>query len=84
MKYAMTQNQEISEIKARFFTLMSYEFRTCLNTILLSVEFLESTKNHSNNDEKDEYLQHIKASAEHMSKLLNEALINFRPDSQSK
>lgn len=73
------QSKELSELKARFFTLMSHEFRTSLNTILMSVELLE-TEEGEEPDERAHYHQQIKLAAEHMRNLLNEALENFQPD----
>ncbi|HIK32143.1 MAG TPA: hypothetical protein IGS17_12685 [Oscillatoriales cyanobacterium M59_W2019_021] len=72
-------SKELSELKARFFTLMSHEFRTSLNTILMSVELLE-TEDGEDPEDRAHYQQQIKLAAEHMRNLLNEALENFRPD----
>ncbi len=78
MQAQMTQEQESTKLKAHFYNLMSYEFRTCLNTILLSVEFLEAINSESAEDEEQgEYIQHIRVAAEHMRALLNEATNNF-------
>jgi signal transduction histidine kinase len=75
-------SKELSELKARFFTLMSHEFRTSLNTILMSVELLDTEDGEDGEDseERAHYHQQIKLAAEHMRNLLNEALENFRPD----
>jgi signal transduction histidine kinase len=72
-------SKELSELKARFFTLMSHEFRTSLNTILMSVELLDAEEG-EDTDDRAHYHQQIKLAAEHMRNLLNEALENFRPD----
>jgi signal transduction histidine kinase len=72
-------SRELSELKARFFTLMSHEFRTSLNTILMSVDLLE-VEDGEHEDDRAHYHQQIKLAAEHMRNLLNEALENFRPD----
>ncbi|MGB3239178.1 MAG: histidine kinase dimerization/phospho-acceptor domain-containing protein [Geitlerinemataceae cyanobacterium] len=72
-------SRELSELKARFYTLMSHEFRTSLNTILMSVELLE-VEDGEQEDDRSHYHQQIKLAAEHMRNLLNEALENFSPD----
>ena len=72
--------KELSALKAHFFTLMSHEFRTSLNTILMSVELLEGEDYPGSEEERAHYRQQIKVAAEHMRNLLNEALDNFRPD----
>ncbi|MDY6937976.1 MAG: histidine kinase dimerization/phospho-acceptor domain-containing protein [Cyanobacteriota bacterium] len=73
-------SKELSALKAHFFTLMSHEFRTSLNTILMSVELLEGDDYPSSEEERAHYRQQIKVAAEHMRNLLNEALENFSPD----
>ncbi|MBO9997525.1 MAG: hypothetical protein J7641_00735 [Cyanobacteria bacterium SID2] len=57
---------------------MSHEFRTSLNTILMSVELLE-TSDEQTPEEREHYHQQIRVAAQHMSNLLNEALDNFNP-----
>ncbi len=73
-------SKDLSELKARFFTLMSHEFRTSLNTILMSIELLEAEEVSGSDEERAHYRQQIKVAAEHMRNLLSEALENFRPD----
>lgn len=70
-------NRASRELRARFFILMSQEFRTALNTILMSVELLETDDENSEED-RAHYHEQIRLSAQHMSNLLNEALDNFK------
>lgn len=80
MHHPIPSGRDPSELKAHFFTLMSHEFRTSLNTILLSVDLLESEAEQQEGEDRDRYLQQIRVCAEHMRNLLNESLANFHPD----
>lgn len=53
-------------------TEMSYEFRTSLNTILMSVELLETQKASGRDVGSTRYLQQIRSAVDKMNDLLDE------------
>jgi signal transduction histidine kinase len=55
-------------------TEMSYEFRTSLNTILMSVELLETQKASGKDIGSTRYLQQIRSAVDKMNDVLDERL----------
>ncbi|MGB3241024.1 MAG: histidine kinase dimerization/phospho-acceptor domain-containing protein [Geitlerinemataceae cyanobacterium] len=55
-------------------TEMSYEFRTSLNTILMSVELLETQKASGKDTGSTRYLQQIRSAVDKMNDVLDERL----------
>lgn len=55
-------------------TEMSYEFRTSLNTILMSVELLETQRAFGKEVGSTRYLQQIRSAVDKMNGLLDERL----------
>jgi signal transduction histidine kinase len=55
-------------------TEMSYEFRTSLNTILMSVELLETQKASGKDVGSTRYLQQIRSAVDKMNDVLDERL----------
>lgn len=73
-KQALEKEKEINELKSRFISMTSHEFRTPLSTILSSSELLE-TYRHKWDDEKQlKHLNRIKKAVDHMTSLLNDVL----------
>nr|WP_242055522.1 ATP-binding protein [Nostoc flagelliforme] len=72
---ALQQEIELSELKSRFITMTSHEFRTPLTTILSSAELLEYYSQNWSQEKKVEHLQRIQASVEQMTHLLNDVLL---------
>jgi len=77
---ALAQEKELSDLKSRFITVTSHEFRTPLTTIHSSAELLEHYR-HKWSDEKQEmHLHRIQGSVKYMTKLLNDVLILGKAD----
>jgi PAS domain S-box-containing protein len=72
---AFEQEKELSELRARFISLVSHEFRTPLNNISLSTSSLRRYSHQWSESEKHEYLCGIETDIEQLSSLLDEALI---------
>ncbi|MEB3220068.1 MAG: PAS domain S-box protein [Nostocales cyanobacterium 94392] len=73
-KQALEKEKELNELKNRFISMTSHEFRTPLSTILSSSELLE---NYRNNWEEEKQLKHfnrIRTAVKHMTNLLNDVL----------
>ena len=63
-----------NELKSRFITLASHEFRTPLSTILSSIHLLSHYKNEADQAKRDKHEGRIKSSAIHLTDLLNDFL----------
>ncbi|MGB8698267.1 MAG: PAS domain S-box protein [Thermosynechococcaceae cyanobacterium] len=70
----LEKERELNELKTRFITMVSHEYRTPLATILSSLELLEYYGHYSTEQEKEEYFQQIRISIQRMTDLLNDVL----------
>lgn len=71
---SLEKERELNELKTRFITMVSHEYRTPLATILSSLELLEYYGYCSTEQEKEEYFQQIRISVQRMTDLLNNVL----------
>jgi signal transduction histidine kinase len=70
----LEKERGLNELKTRFITTVSHEYRTPLATILSSLELLEYYGHCSTEQEKKEYFQQIRSSIQRMTDLLNDVL----------
>ncbi|MBE9019981.1 PAS domain-containing protein [Chroococcidiopsidales cyanobacterium LEGE 13417] len=75
IRLALEKEKELGELKSRFVTMASHEFRTPLATILSSSELLEHYSHKWSEDRKLNHLQRIQTSVKHMTQLLNDVLL---------
>ncbi|MBL4587389.1 MAG: PAS domain S-box protein [Flavobacteriales bacterium] len=74
MVSALTKERELNELKSRFVSMASHEFRTPLATILSSVALI-SRYGHNNNHEKaDKHLERVRNSVQNLTSILNDFL----------
>jgi len=77
----MLENEkELSELKTRFVTMTSHEFRTPLSTILSSAELLEHYSYKWSDQKKTDHLQKIQDAVKHLTTMLDEVLVIGRAD----
>lgn len=90
MRKAIEKEKELSELKMRFVTMVSHEFRTPLSTILFSAGLLEKYRDRWSEEKKNTHLERIQTAVLHMTKLLEDVLligkgeaekIEFKPES---
>lgn len=72
---ALEREKELSELKSRFVSMTSHEFRTPLSTIMLSAGLLEKYSQGWDEERKNKHLHRIQASVKHMTELLEGVLI---------
>jgi PAS domain S-box-containing protein len=75
IRKALAKEKEISELKFRFFSMVTHEFGNPLNSILMSVALLEHYGQESTPEENLEYIHNIKTAANQMTDLLKDVLV---------
>lgn len=71
---ALEKEKELGELKSRFVSMVSHEFRTPLTTILSSAELLEHYSHKSSEKEKLGFFNQIRTATQRMTQLLNDVL----------
>ncbi|HEY9727359.1 MAG TPA: ATP-binding protein [Chroococcales cyanobacterium] len=75
IRKALAKEKELRELKSRFVSMTSHEFRTPLTTIQSSAELLERYSHKWGEEKKLTHLHRIQLSVKHMTKLLDDILI---------
>jgi len=71
---ALTTERELGELKSRFVSMASHEFRTPLTTVLTSATLIEKYPASDQQDKRQKHLQRIRASVNHLNDILEEFL----------
>ncbi|MHA4808614.1 sensor histidine kinase [Flavitalea flava] len=71
---ALSKEKELSEIKSRFVSMASHEFRTPLSTVLSSAALLSRYTRSEDQDKRDKHIKRIKDSVKHLNGLLEDFL----------
>jgi PAS domain S-box-containing protein len=69
------REKELSELKSRFVSMVSHEFRTPLGIIASSAEILDTYFDRLSPDERKSNLQDITGATRHMSRMMEEVLL---------
>lgn len=80
IRQAIEREKKLSELKSRFVTMASHEFRTPLTSIMSSSELLEHYSSKWTEAKKLTHLQRIQNSVKHMTSLLNDVLLLGKAD----
>lgn len=70
----LEKEKELSELKSRFVTMASHEFRTPLSTIMSSIFLLEKYTGDELNEKKEKHLNRIKQTVHNLTEVLNDFL----------
>ncbi|MFP4299932.1 MAG: PAS domain S-box protein [Spirulinaceae cyanobacterium] len=71
---ALAKEKELNDLKSRFITMTSHEFRTPLSSILSSAELLEHYRHRWTEEKQNTHFNRIRVSVQHMTQLLNDVL----------
>lgn len=71
---ALDKEKELSEIKSRFVSMASHEFRTPLSTVLSSASLISKYTKTEEQTRRDKHIRRIKDSVKHLNDLLEDFL----------
>ena len=71
---ALDKERQLNEIKSRFVSLASHEFRTPLSTVLSSASLLGKYVTSEDQEKRSKHIQKIKTSVKHLNDLLEDFL----------
>lgn len=74
LRQALAKEKELNELKSRFISMTSHEFRTPLTTILGSAELLKHCSDHWSLNKKEIYWNRIQENVQHMTQMLDDIL----------
>jgi PAS domain S-box-containing protein len=71
---SLEKEKEVNDLKSRFVSMASHEFRTPLSTILSSVSLLAKYSTTEDQPKRDKHIDRIKSSVKSLTDILNEFL----------
>ncbi|MBE9183905.1 PAS domain S-box protein [Microcoleus sp. LEGE 07076] len=72
IRRSLAKEQELRQVKSRFFSMLAHEFGNPLNTVLFATQILKEYGDEITHAEKQEYLGHVKSASKHMAQLLDD------------
>ena len=71
---SLNKEKQLNEIKSRFVSMASHEFRTPLSTVLSSASLLSKYTNAEDQEKRDKHINRIKHSVTHLNDILEDFL----------
>ena len=71
---ALAKEKELNELKSRFVTMASHEFKTPLSTILSSSSLIAKYKDEQTQPKREKHVERIKTNVNQLNRLLNDFL----------
>ncbi len=89
LSQALEKEKALNEIKSRFVSTASHEFRTPLGTILSSISLIQRYTKTEEQEKREKHIQRIKTAVVHLTEMLNdflsldkleEGIIRYKPN----
>lgn len=80
LRVALETEKELNELKSRFISMTSHEFRTPLSTILSSSELLEHYSDKWSQEKQLTHLRRIQTAAHRMTEMLDDILVSGKAE----
>ena len=74
VRKSLEKERELNELKSRFVSIASHEFRTPLSAILSSTSLIKQYKDRGDLDKVDKHVDRVKSSVNHLTSILNDFL----------
>lgn len=74
IRVALQKEMELSELKTRFVSMASHEFRTPLSTILSSASIIGRYTKSENQEQREKHIKRIKSAVNNLTGILNDFL----------
>lgn len=74
LSQALASEKQLNDMKSRFVTMASHEFRTPLSTILSSISLVSKYEHGDNSERVEKHVQRIKSAVTNMTLILNDFL----------
>lgn len=74
LRAALQKEKELSELKSRFVSMASHEFRTPLSTILSSADLIEAYTREDQQSKRERHTARIKSAVANLTSILNDFL----------
>jgi PAS domain S-box-containing protein len=74
VRKSLEKERELNELKSKFVSIASHEFRTPLSTVLTSASLIQQYKEKMEYDKQDKHIHRIKSSVNHLTHILNDFL----------
>ncbi|HNP50154.1 MAG TPA: HAMP domain-containing sensor histidine kinase, partial [Bacteroidia bacterium] len=71
---SLEKEKSLNEMKSKFVSIASHEFRTPLSTILSSVSLLERYQNPEDAEKRSKHIERVKSSVKNLTEILNDFL----------
>lgn len=71
---SLARERELNDLKSKFVSIASHEFRTPLSTILSSNSLIQQYRDRGEIDKLDKHIHRIKSSVNHLTSILNDFL----------
>ena len=71
---SMERERELNELKSKFVSIASHEFRTPLSTVLSSIALIEQYKERGDMEKINKHTDRVRSSVNHLTSILNDFL----------